>query len=196
MKKSFHHKLNRDMYEIIAGDYHAAGEKNIVFTTLLGSCISVCLKDSITGIAGINHFMLPGRVTAEEITGSDDARYGINAMELLINSMMKLGAQRDFLQAKIFGGGQVLGFAHNNIASANIAFVLAFLKMEEIPLLASDVGGKEGRKLFFFPDTFSIYIKRIACGSILQTTVQNEGRFLQRIRRQRHEGSELIIFHR
>lgn len=194
MKKSFNRKLNCHMYEIFAGDYHATAEKKIVLSTLLGSCISVCLKDSVAGVVGMNHFMLPGRVKADEIARSEDARYGIHAMEMMINSMMKLGARRNYLQAKVFGGGQVLEVAHNNIAAANIDFALAFLKIEEIPVLSRDVGGNEGRKLFFFPDSFEVYVRRITYHKELQSTLQREESFLERMRRQRGEASELELF--
>ena len=194
MKKTFNRKLNCHMYEIFAGDYHATTEKKIVLSTLLGSCITVCLKDSVAGVVGMNHFMLPGKVRAEEIIQSEDARYGIHAMEMMINSMMKLGARRNYLQAKVFGGGKVLEVAHNNIAGANIDFALAFLKMEEIPVLSKDVGGKEGRKLFFFPDTFEVYVKRITYHKVLLNTVQREKSFLERMRQQRGEASKLELF--
>ena len=193
MKKTFNRKFNRCTYEVFAGDYYATGEKDVVLATLLGSCISVCLKDTAAGVVGINHFMLPRRVNLKEMNFSDDARYGIHAMEIMIAGMMELGAVRDSLQAKVFGGGRVMDTALSNVAQANIDFALTYLETEGIPVVASDVGGREGRKLYFFPDTFSVFIKRIR-NERLQSAVLSEKRFLHHVRQQQQQTSELIIF--
>lgn len=179
MKKSFQPGLNRHVYEIFAGEYHASREKNIVFTTLLGSCVSVCLKDSCFGVCGINHFMLPGRPGNAGSLPAEDARYGLYATEELISDMEKLGARKANLQAKVFGGGQVLDVALNNIARMNVDFILAYLKEEKIPLLTSDLGENHGRKLFFYADTFDVYVKRIQMARDMEAAIAREKRFIQ-----------------
>lgn len=194
MKKFFNRKFNRYTYEIFAGDYYTTKEQQVVLTTLLGSCISVCIRDKVTGVVGINHFMLPGAVRREDIIFNEDARYGINAMEKMINGMMKLGARRNTMQAKVFGGGRVMDTSMTNVAQSNIDFALTYLQMEEIPILTQDVGGKAGRKLFFFPDTFAVYLKRIQYEKTLQTAVNREKKFMQWMHKQQREESDLTLF--
>lgn len=179
LKKSFQPGLNRQVCEIFAGEYHASRENNIVFTTLLGSCISVCLKDSCLGMCGINHFMLPGRPGNAGALPAEDARYGLCAMEKLISDMEKLGARKANLQAKVFGGGQVLDVALNNVARMNVDFILAYMEAEKIPLLTSDLGGKYGRKLFFYADTFDVYLRRIQMARDMGAALAREKRFMQ-----------------
>lgn len=193
MKKSFNRKFNRYVYEIFAGDYYTTVEQNVVLTTLLGSCISVCMRDSFSKVVGINHFMLPGRISSEDLIFSEDARYGISAMEKMINSMMKRGARRNSLEAKVFGGGRVMETSLTNVAQSNADFAMSFLQMEGIPILAKDTGGQFGRKLFFFPDTYTIYVKRIHYDKTLDNAISREKRFLDWMHKHQ-EGGELTLF--
>lgn len=161
MQKSYNPKLKRYVYEIYAGGYQATREKNIVFSAILGSCISVCLKDRTSGVTGMNHFMLPGEPRTGKKNSGGDARYGGNSMEMLIASMLKIGAKKDAMEAKVFGGGKLYEVTLNNIADMNIDFIASYLQARKVPVLASNVGGRHGRKLFFFADTFAVYIKQI-----------------------------------
>lgn len=181
------------MYEIYASDCYATTEENIVLSTLLGSCVSVCMKDSKAGVAGMNHFMLPSRVNVKDVGFNDDTRYGVNAMEVMINEMMKKGAQRKRLQAKVFGGGRVMDTALNNVAHSNVDFALTYLKTEGIAVLAKDVGNQEGRKLLFFPDTFDVYVRRIHYNN-LTTAVQTEKNLMQQMRKQCDKAGDLELF--
>lgn len=190
MKKIFNRKFNRDVYEIFAGDYYVTNEKNIILSTLLGSCISVCLKDRVSGIVAMNHFMLPASVRKDEMIFSDDARYGMYAMEKMINEMMKLGARKKSMQAKVFGGGEVLGTKINNVSKSNIAFAMNYLKMEDIPILSYDVGGKFGRKLFFIPESYEIFIKKIGQESKLRDAVREEEKYFDQIKRKKVEKAQ------
>jgi chemotaxis protein CheD len=182
------------MYEIFAGDFYATTKKDVILTTLLGSCISVCIRDKLSGVVGMNHFMLPGTIKTDEILYSEDARYGINAMELLINNMMKLGAKRDNLEAKVFGGGKILGTSLNNVAKTNIEFVRLYLQIEEIPIIASNVGGNYGRKIFLFSDTFVVYLKRIEYNKTLDEAVAREKEFFKWMKLQREKEGDLTLF--
>lgn len=190
MKKTFNKKYNRDVYELFAGDYYVTKERNVILTTLLGSCVSVCLKDKVTGIVSMNHFMLPASLKKDEFIFSDDARYGMYAMEQMINEMMKLGARRSSLQAKVFGGGEVLGTKINNVSKSNIMFAMNYLKMEDIPILSYDVGGKHGRKLFFIPDTFTVYVKKIGADAKLKEAVRIEESYMKKIKDRKQAASE------
>jgi chemotaxis protein CheD len=139
-----------------------AGKGPAIVQTLLGSCVAVCLFDPVGKIGGMNHIMLPG----EADIGACDAvsRYAVNAMELLINAIIKLGGNRLGLKAKAFGGSQVLPSisGENTIGMRNTDFVLRFLELEEIPLLGRDLGGQDTRRVYFRTDTGEVLLKRIA----------------------------------
>lgn len=194
MKAGYDRTFKRPSFEIFAGDYYVTKVQKVVLTTLLGSCISVCLKDSINNVVGFNHFMLPDKLNQENIFASADARYGLFSMEKMINQMLKLGASKRFLEAKIFGGGKVLQTTFSNVAQANIDFARQYLTLENIPILAEDIGGNVGRKIYFIPETFDIFVKKIVQTQNLQTMLKQENRYLQTIRNKKDEAGELTLF--
>lgn len=136
------------------GDYFASAE-DVIISTLLGSCISVALFDRTAKVGGLNHFMLPFPKTRdEEGLFSQSSRYGINAMELLINEILKKGGLKKNLHAKVFGGSSVIDFrkeATYNIPKMNIEFIFGFLEAEHIAVDSYSVGGSLPRKIVFFP---------------------------------------------
>lgn len=143
-------------------------KKNEIISTLLGSCVSACLYDPINKVIGMNHFLLAQQHSANNtpLLATEEGRYGIHAMELLMNSMLKQGAQRLHIKAKAFGGGDVLklGNAHRgdkSIGASNVEFIKTFLSTERIPLITSDLGGTKGRNIFFLASDFSVYVKAI-----------------------------------
>lgn len=146
--------------KILPGEYYATN-RDIVIVTVLGSCVSLCLRDKKTGIGGMNHFMLPH--TADGSTPvSQSARYGTYAMEVLINHLLKLGARRDNFEAKLFGGGAVLkGFTLANVGDRNVQFALNFLRTENIPLIAQDLLDDYPRKVYYFPATGKVLVKKL-----------------------------------
>ena len=121
---------------------------------MLGSCVAACLFDPVSGIGGMNHFMLPSvNKTAEEFDKMQGmaAKYGVHAMELLINDLVKAGASKKRIKAKIFGGGRVVpSFVQNDVGRFNAEFVTQFLNTERIPILASDLCDTYARKIYFF----------------------------------------------
>jgi chemotaxis protein CheD len=135
---------------IIQGEYHMSCEANVVITTLLGSCIAACLFDPIARIGGMNHFLLPGELDSSQREGS--RRYGVHLMELLINALLKSGAARHRLQAKVFGGAKTLS-GLTDIGAANSSFAREFLELEGIKIISSSTGGMLGRRLQFWPVT-------------------------------------------
>ena len=151
------------MVIIQPGEFYVTNKPEII-GTVLGSCISVCLRDTKTNVGGMNHFMLPGDFRIEDIFNSQSARYGMYAMELMLGELIKLGGGREHLTAKVFGGGHVLasvGKTQESVPQSNIDFVKAFLSMEGIPILSSDVGGVHGRKVIFFPDTGKVFVRKL-----------------------------------
>lgn len=153
MYKSFNRKLQRDIVVIQPGEFFVVDNSKEGIATVLGSCVAVCLIDPERQIGGMNHFMLPGDFRNDEVFASKSSRYGMFAMESLINEMMKRGAKREALVAKIFGGAHVLNFrkSDGNIPESNINFVRTYLEFEEIPIVAKDLGGNLGRKIIFLP---------------------------------------------
>jgi chemotaxis protein CheD len=147
--------------KIQPGQYYAMqGEGSI--STVLGSCVSTCLWDPITCIGGMNHFMLPGGPAAPDSPWAVSARFGVYAMEVLINDMLHLGADRRRLVAKVFGGARVLqGFGTLDVGAKNSEFVVEFLDEEGIQILAQDLLGVSPRKLHFFPATGKVHVKKL-----------------------------------
>jgi chemotaxis protein CheD len=152
---------NIEAVKILPGEYYVTN-RDMLIVTVLGSCVAACIHDPLYGIAGMNHFMLPeGRGSDGVLSAS--ARYGGFAMELLINQLLKLGARRNALEAKVFGGGNVLrALSAGNVADRNAAFVLEYLKTENIPVAAQDLGGTLPRKVYQFARTGRVRVKRLA----------------------------------
>ncbi|WP_148715587.1 chemoreceptor glutamine deamidase CheD [Chitinolyticbacter meiyuanensis] len=152
------HRFGLDAVKLLPSHYFATQE-NVVLVTVLGSCVAVCLRDPLAKVGGMNHFMLPD---GEDGLVGAPARYGTNAMELLINRMMKLGARRSRLEAKVFGAAAVVaGIASWRVGERNAEFVQHYLATEGIRVLAEDLRGQQGRKLYFFPATGRVLVRRL-----------------------------------
>lgn len=134
--------------QLTLGDTYVTSNPDEVLTTILGSCIAACIRDPVSGVGGMNHFLLP-----DGNSGDREARcYGVNAMELLINDILKHGGDRRRLEAKIFGGANVVS-ALTDVGSRNYAFARQFLNDEGIPIVGGDVGGELARRIQFMPAT-------------------------------------------
>lgn len=145
--------------KLLPGEYHVS-TRDILQVTVLGSCVAACIRDTRLGMGGMNHFMLPDAEAAESSFGG--ARYGTYAMEVLINHLLKLGARRENLEAKVFGGGNVLpGLTQANVGHKNAAFVLRYLSTESIRIAARDLGDVHPRKVYYFPSTGRALVKRL-----------------------------------
>lgn len=154
--------LQTRAFRLLPAEYRVT-DQPIALVTLLGSCVAACLYDPAAGIGGMNHFMLPDAQPANMGTSGDgSARYGMHAMELLINDLLKRGARRGRLQAKVFGGGNVLrGFTSDPIGTRNARFVLEYLQAEQIPVLARDLGDVHPRKVCFFAQTGRALVRQL-----------------------------------
>ena len=131
---------------ITQGEYAVSDDPGVVISTLLGSCVACCLHDPLVGVGGMNHILIAAN--ARQSTRFDPE--GLNAMELVINDMLKLGAQKSRMQAKLFGGAKMVT-GLSDIGGANAAFVLDFLESENIPCLSKSVGGDTARHLIYLP---------------------------------------------
>jgi chemotaxis protein CheD len=166
MYQKYDQKLEKMIYTIYPGEYHYTGEDVLIYT-VLGSCISVCLYDSKSRMGGMNHFMLSGFSDLNQFSdsqlGFQNTRYGMAAMEMLINSLMKKGGNRKNFRAKVFGGSNMIKLSPgaSSIADGNIQFAKWFLSSEEIPVDSIDVGGDRARKVYFNPFDGKAFVKHI-----------------------------------
>ncbi|OYY48308.1 MAG: chemotaxis protein CheD [Methylophilaceae bacterium 17-43-7] len=151
-----------DAAKISPGEYYYT-DKNMLIVTVLGSCVSACIRDTFSGIGGMNHFMLPdGAKSDRDNPVSESMRYGTYAMEVLINQLLRNGARRENLEAKIFGGGNVLrSFTTNNVGDRNADFVKRYLKDEGIRVTGEDLLDIYPRKVYFFPKTGKVLVKKL-----------------------------------
>jgi chemotaxis protein CheD len=173
---------NRPFTLIHPGEFLATAD-DIVIATVLGSCVAVALRDTERAFGGLNHFMLPGSFDRSDRFGSRSAKYGMHAMELLINDLMKLGARRDRLTAKVFGGASMLGSGAdrlNKVPRSNIEFAFEYLATEGIPVVASDVGGTAARKILFYVRDGRVLLKRIS-GNLTAAIKLEESGYRSRI---------------
>ena len=157
----FDRSFGCDAAKILPGEYYYT-HKPMLIVTVLGSCVSACIRDRVSGIGGMNHFMLPDGDGDLSNPASASMRYGAYAMEMLINQVLKAGARRENLEAKVFGGGNVLrGFTAINIGEQNAAFVRKFLREEKIRVVAEDLNDVHPRKVYFFPATGRVLVKKL-----------------------------------
>ena len=147
--------------KLLPGEYYVTS-RNMVLTTVLGSCVSACVRDSTAGIGGMNHFMLPEDADPASRDAAAAMRYGVYAMEMLLNELFKAGARRERLEAKVFGGGAVLAnMTMLNIGDRNADFVLRYLQTEQVRIAAQDLRGSLPRRINYFPMTGRVTLRKL-----------------------------------
>ncbi|MEO0398816.1 MAG: chemotaxis protein CheD [Pseudomonadota bacterium] len=137
----------RKAIHVVQGDFAVSDDPEAMLTTVLGSCVATCLFDAEAGVGGMNHYLLPG-----EQNTNHNVVYGVNAMELLINGLLKLGAQRGSIKAKLFGGASMINIG-SSIGDKNIEFGRRFLRDEGIECVSESLGGMRARRVQFWPTT-------------------------------------------
>lgn len=178
-QRYFDQRFGRDTVKVQPGEYYVSAHGEAI-VTVLGSCVSACIRDVRIGVGGMNHFMLPG---AERDAGvsSASARYGVFAMEVLINHLFKLGARREHLEAKVFGGGRVVAsMTSSDVGARNARFVREYLALEHIPLVAEDLLDECARKVVFFPATGRVLVRRTIIGGS-DADLASEQRYQRRL---------------
>ncbi|MBP6365858.1 MAG: chemoreceptor glutamine deamidase CheD [Nitrosomonas sp.] len=184
--------FNNQAVKLLPGEYYVT-DKDMMLVTVLGSCVAACIRDCQSGIGGMNHFMLPegGGDAGSPLNAT--ARYGTYAMEILINQLLKLGARRSNLEAKVFGGGNVLdGLTVANVGQRNADFVLKFLQLEKIRVVAQDLVDVFPRKVYFFPKNNKVMVKKLR--NVRNTTVsQREKDYRLRLHKV-DSGGEVELF--
>lgn len=155
----FDRKFGSEAVKVLPGEYYVT-TGNLLMVTVLGSCVSACIRDREKGIGGMNHFMLAH--SAESEVTSASARYGTYAMEILINHLLKLGARKSRLEAKVFGGGRVMAkLTNSQVGERNAKFVMDFLNTEGISIAAQDMLDVYPRKVYFFPESGRVLVKKL-----------------------------------
>ena len=176
---------------ILPGEYFVSEEPKVVYT-ILGSCISVCLRDPFAKVGGMNHFMLAAPSNTEgHDNWSDSGRYGSFAMEMLINEILQRGGMKKRLEAKVFGGGKIYD-GKIDIGAKNAAWALDYLEREDIPLMKANVGDVCPRKVYFFTDSGKVLMKKLD-QVVADTIVQEEGQYRAKLQ-QAPVQSEVTLF--
>ncbi len=177
--------------KILPGEYYVTQSDECI-TTVLGSCVSACIRDSRLGIGGMNHFMLPVKSGHEGGSIiSDAARYGNFAMEHLINDIIRNGGQRNNLEFKLFGGGRILQ-AMMDVGKKNIEFVLEYLETEGFRAIAEDLGDVYPRKVIYYPKTGKVRVKKLK-SLHNDTIIKRESAYMDQLRVEPVEG-EVELF--
>ncbi|MEQ1705084.1 MAG: hypothetical protein ABL867_03825 [Rickettsiales bacterium] len=156
-KRYYDSKEKITVVKIFAGDWHVSTSEDEMISTILGSCISACIRDPYIGVGGMNHFLLPSSDEVDS-THSDAARYGLFAMESLINGIMKAGGHKDRLEIKVFGGGNVTNNSAR-IGSKNAKFIRDFLYNEGFRKFSEDLEGEHPRRVHYYPSTGKVMMR-------------------------------------
>jgi len=176
---------------ILPGEYFVSQEPKVVYT-LLGSCISVCLRDPFVNVGGMNHFMLaaPTGVGGQD-SWAESRRYGSFAMEILIDEILKRGGEKNRLEAKVFGGGKIYDGAMD-IGAINAAWVIDYLERENVPILKANVGDVCPRKVYFFTDSGKVLLKKLD-HFVVEAIAEEEGQYHEKLQRTPLQ-SEVTLF--
>jgi chemotaxis protein CheD len=168
-------KYGKPVKIIHAGEYYASGGDEMI-QTLLGSCVAVCLHDPVHRISGMNHFMLPGRISRADILNDGPARYGITAINTLIETMLELGADKRSIVAKVFGGGSVIEYRQRakSIPEDNVRVARVMLEVADIPMLEINTGGAFSRKIVMDVMNGEVYCKKTASEKIAARVFSQE----------------------
>jgi chemotaxis protein CheD len=153
--------------QILPGEFYVSREDEVI-STVLGSCVSTCMRDPAVNVGGMNHFMLPADLRGD---GVEVMRYGSFAVERLVVELVRIGARREHLELKVFGGGRVIPGA-NDIGRSNIDFVHQYASLRGLPIVAEDVGGPWGRRLRYFPRTGRALVRHLSMAEIQHVTTR------------------------
>ena len=176
---------------ILPGEYFVSRDPKVVYT-VLGSCISVCLRDPLAGVGGMNHFMLAApSTTAGQDHWADSGRYGSFAMELLMNEIFRRGGKKERLEAKVFGGGKIYE-GTIDIGSQNAAWALEFLEQEGLSIIKADVGDVCPRKVYYFTDSGKVLLKKLD-RVVASAIAKEEGQYRAKLQ-QAPVQSEVTLF--
>ena len=174
--------------QVLPGEFYVSNQDEII-TTVLGSCVSTCIRDDVAGVGGINHFMLANDTGRE---GGESLRYGLFAIERLINEVLKHGGNRERLEVKVFGGARVIP-GMGDIGRANVEFVRKYLAQEGMTSVAEDVGMNFARRLRYHPLTGQAMVKQLPVNEV-KTVVESEKAHEQWVRGKVRAKADVELF--
>lgn len=167
-RRYFDPALGLKVVQVFQGDYYVTNRKDEVLSTILGSCIAACVRDTWTGYGGMNHFLLPRAGASVDVglgAASVALRYGSFAMEQLINDILAHGGRRERLEVKVFGGGNVLKGLSDGVGHKNADFIEQYLSNEGLPVASSHLRGDLPRKIQYFPATGRVRMRQLGVSS-------------------------------
>ncbi|MDO8877531.1 MAG: chemoreceptor glutamine deamidase CheD [Pseudolabrys sp.] len=179
------------MVKVFPGEYFVTGKTDEVLVTVLGSCVSACIRDPRAGVGGMNHFMLPHSKAGNWAGDLQSTRFGNFAMEKLINELLKAGCSRNSLEIKVFGGGNVTD-TQNAIGTDNSDFILRYLEAEGLRCVAQDLRGQLPRRIHYTPATGKV-IRRLLGTGESSAVAREEKDYVSRLS-QRSAGGEIQLF--
>ncbi len=177
-KRFFNPTYETNVVKVFAGDCYITTREDEMVATVLGSCVSACVRDPIAKVGGMNHFLLPGDENSDN-KASDAARYGVFAMESLINGLLNAGAQKPRLEFKVFGGGNVINNSAR-IGTKNANFVRDFLKREGYRITTEDLEGDFPRSVHYYPITGKVMVRKLKRQSDCMVAAE-EAKYQQKI---------------
>lgn len=183
-------KWNNWLVNLKQGDYLVSDEP-ILMTTVLGSCVSACVFDPVAKIGGMNHFLLPDAGNSD--LGSGSFRYGVHAMEILVNTLVKKGASHQRLQVKVCGAADVVSGITNKVGACNEIFIRRYIRTENLTLAAQDLGGLSPRRVVFNPQDGRLRIKKLH-KPLTPDTVTAEQRRAQSLRQASESSADIELF--
>jgi chemotaxis protein CheD len=179
------------MVKVFPGEYYVTKKTDELLVTVLGSCVSACIRDAVAGIGGMNHFMLPSHKSGNWGEDSRSARFGNFAMEKLINELIKAGCSRDRMEIKVFGGGNVTDMS-NEVGTDNAEFVVRYLHAEGLRIAAQDLGGDYPRRIQYAPATGKVVRKFLGTVDKYSIT-REESEYASRLS-EKKTGGEIELF--
>jgi chemotaxis protein CheD len=190
-RRFFSQPHNAYVVKIFAGDWVISQDPREMLATILGSCVSACVRDPALNIGGMNHFLLPSDPT-NEVARDDAARYGVQAMELLINGLLMRGAQKSRLEFKVFGGGNVTNNS-SRIGSKNAAFIRQFLRDEGYIITSEDLEGNLPRSLHYYPTNGRVMMRKLQRKEDM-LVVEEEAKYQTRINQKPKSTGDVELF--
>ncbi len=184
----FDKALGTHVVSVMAGAYHWTRAEDVALSTMLGSCVAVCVCDTRAGIGGMNHFLLPKAPAGEDTPNSHAYRYGSAAIESMLNALFARGAAKNGLSIKIFGGSKVLNGVSADIGQKNIEFTRRFFQRENLRIDSEDVGGTQARRILFYPKTGKVLLKALGDAKEVQSLAAKEQQVLEQVSKTRGGG--------
>jgi len=180
------------MVKLFPGEFYITDKADEMIVTVLGSCVSACIRDPIAGFGGMNHFMLPQHASGQWGGDSRSARFGNFAMEKLINELIKVGCVRERMEIKVFGGGNVTDTS-NAVGTDNAEFVLHYLESEGLGCAAQDLGGLHPRRIHYYPTTGRVVRRLLGVSETYNVTLE-ESDYGRRLLAEKTEGGDIELF--